>query len=179
MPYEFTHQYDREPADFYVEPEFCSEGLFKKVQFTGLIHDPACGIGTILKIAKIFGYPTSGTDAVARGYGGVKDYLTDKNVYDNIVTNPPYNLGEAFIQHSFSHARHKIATLTRLAFLEGQKRYKSIYLAHPPSLVLVFSTRPSMPPYGQPVGGGKTAYCWIVWDIGQCGHSTQLDWIYK
>lgn len=179
MPYEFTHQYPREAADFYVEPEFCVEALFKAVQFIGSIHDPACGIGTIPEVARAFRYQVTGRDLVDRGYGKVGDFLTDTNSYPNIVTNPPYNLVEPFFHKAYELAAHKIALLTRLAFLEGQKRYHTIYQPYPPSQVLVFSTRPSMPPYGKPVGGGKTAYCWIVWDKDQWQGLTKMRWLLR
>jgi hypothetical protein len=178
MPYEFTQQYPREDKDFYVEPVFCSARLFEKIKFTGTIHDPACGIGTITTIAKGCGYEVSTSDLIARSsLFSSQDYLQDFTIRDNIVTNPPYNLAEEFINHARTLTRYKVAVLARLAFLEGQARYKYLYKPHPPSNVLVFSTRPSMPPYGQPVGGGKTAYCWIIWDQHDFSKITKLDWI--
>src|SRR5438445_6158937 len=148
MPYEFTHQYERNVADFYIDPPECSEELFRKIKFDGHIYDPACGNGTIVKSAIKCGYDAVGSDIIDRGYVYHKlvNYLEDQHEYFNIVTNPPYNLVEEFALHSLQFTINKTALLVRLAFLEGQGRFKRLFSKHPPLLILVFSKRPSMPP---------------------------------
>lgn len=183
MPYEFTDQYNRESHDFYAEPRWCNDELFNHVKFVGQIHDPCCGSGRVLESAKVAGYTVTAADKVRRMYPFQDkeiNFLEDTSVYDNIVCNPPYNLAELFFHHAYEHTRNSIAFLVRLAFLESQYRYKTIFSKFHPQQVLVFSTRPSMPPYGQPVGGGKTAYCWIIWSVSNsvpCPF-TKLDWIF-
>jgi hypothetical protein len=178
MPYEFTQTYERNKQDFYVEPRWAVVALMKSVWFAGAIHDPACGTGTIPKTFAAEGdYTVSGCDKVYRDYGtpGV-NFLEDNNEYDNIVTNPPYELSERFIQHALKVSRQRVAILARIAFLSSQRRFK-LFTETPPEVVIILSRRPSMPPGNLNLvpSGGKTDYCWIVWKRGFEG-PTKLVW---
>ncbi len=157
----------RQSHDWYREPTVCVERLFEAVRFVGQIHDPACGGGNIPRTAARLGYDASGSDIVDRGYGpGCIDFLDDLTPRENIVSNPPYVLAERFVLHGLKVANRRVAMLVRLAFLEGQGRRQRLFVPFPPELVLVHSSRPSMPPGDRPdlqAKGGKTAFCWIVW----------------
>jgi hypothetical protein len=118
------------------------------------------------------------TDLYARGYGelGV-DFLKAKRKADNIVTNPPYNVAEAFVAQGLKLARHKFALLLRLAFLEGANRANTIFLKHPPARVWVFSERITFyMKHAERAGSGTTAYAWFVWDKAAKG-PTELRWL--
>jgi hypothetical protein len=173
------HARERWPADWYIEPAWAVEKLFQAVPFEGAIHDPCAGSGRIPSVAKSFGYTVTAADLHDRGYPGtiVKDYFKDRIRYDNIVSNPPYKLGEEFIHHALEFTRHKIAVIMRLPFLASQGRYNRLYKTHPPSEVLVLSKRPSMPPGGTdiPAKGGTDEYAFLVWDQGYVG-PTILKW---
>ena len=168
----------RENHDWYVEGPECVRSLFNAVQFTGPIHDPCCGGGNIPKVAQDYGYVATGSDLVDRGYGrGGIDFLIDHTPRINIVSNPPYKLGEEFLWHALTVTERKVAVVMRLSFLEGQKRRENLFSKIPPSLVLVLSKRPSMPPGGSdiPAKGGTAAYCWLVYDQEHKG-PTELRW---
>jgi hypothetical protein len=47
-----SHIWKRHADDRYVEPEWCTTALFGVEGFGGLIWDPACGIGSVLKAAR-------------------------------------------------------------------------------------------------------------------------------
>jgi hypothetical protein len=166
MTYEFTDQYDRSDNDWYVEPRWCIERLIENVKFEGVIHDPACGAGKIPKTFNEHGYATTGSDIKDRGYGEIQDFFRDIRIRDNIVTNPPYNLSERFIDCALHITIGRVAILARIAFLNGQKRYRTLYSVHLPEKVIILSQRPSMPPGGRNIipEGGKTDFCWIVWN---------------
>jgi hypothetical protein len=97
-----------------------------------------------------------------------------------VVTNPPFQLAQQFVEHALKMVTGKVAIIQRLAFLEGQRRGK-LFRATPPARVWVFSPRQSMPPGGSdvPAQNGSIAYCWLVWDatvvttLGQ----TRLGWL--
>ena len=166
MTYEFTQQYVRKNDDWYIQPRRCIESLINSVPFEGTIHDPACGSGKIPKTFGEYGFTTTGSDLRNRGFGEQKDFFQDLRIRSNIVSNPPYNLSERFIIHALSVTVGRVAILARVAFLNGQRRYASLYSKYPPETVVILSRRPSMPPAGQniiPVGG-KTDFCWIVWN---------------
>jgi signal transduction histidine kinase len=81
------------------------------VQFTGPIHDPACGEGRIVIAAQRAGYEATGGDLIDRGFGetGV-DFLTDNRPRTTLVFNAPYKQNEAFIPHVLEIASHVIET---------------------------------------------------------------------
>jgi hypothetical protein len=104
------------------------------------------------------------------------DFLKSTRKVDNIVTNPPYNVAEAFVAQGLKLARHKFALLLRLAFLEGANRANTIFLKHPPSRVWIFSERITFYMKGaERAGSGTTAYAWFVWDKHAQG-PTELKW---
>jgi hypothetical protein len=106
------------------------------------------------------------TDLYDRGYGksGV-DFLEARDEVDNVVTNPPYNCAEQFVQTALRITTGKCAFLLRLAFLEGAKRHRTLFSKRPPSRIWIFSERITFYPAGAQVrGSGTTAYAWFVWD---------------
>lgn len=160
----------REVNDWYVEPIWATELLFRALDFVGPIWDPCCGQGNILKAVCSAGNITNGvraTDLVDRGYGDAGiDFLLSSDWAQNIVFNPPYLHAEAFILHALKLASGKVAALVNLKFLASQGRRERLFKPHPPLVVLILSRRPSMPPGGQdiPAKGGTADYCWIVWE---------------
>ena len=172
--------YARADADWYVEPAWVVDALFAVERFEGVIFDPACGGGRIPERAKAAGYEAVGSDIAHRDYGIRADFLRFERGNDavNIVTNPPYSLTEQFVRHALSITTGKVAIITRLAFLESQRRRDGLFREHPPARVWVCSKRPSMPPGGTdvPAKGGSVAYAWFVWDRAHQG-ATTLGWL--
>lgn len=179
--------YARVANDWYVEPPEAVAALFAVERFEGHILDPCCGIGTIPRVARAHGYRAAGSDLVDRGgrmapgtRGGVDFLATRRRPVENIVSNPPYRNAEAFVLRALELARRKVAMLLRLAFLEGQERWRRIYQRLPPARVWVFRERVAMPP-GELLDriereGGKIAYAWFVWERGFAG-TPRLGWI--
>ena len=97
----------------------------------------------------------------------------------DIVTNPPYFCADKFIQHALeiSAPTVKIAMLFRLAFLEGQKRYR-LFKKYPPKRVYVFSKRLNCAKNGEfeKYKSSAIAFAWFVWKVRYTG-STELEWI--
>lgn len=159
----------RNAHDFYSEPAWAVEGLLDVQRFSGGVWDPACGKGTIpcVFVAHGFSHVTA-TDLVSRGFGaGGVDFLRCDNVQggDNIVCNPPFNLAEPFLKTALKLARHKVAFLLRLSWLEGRAR-RWVYDQTPLAAVHPFAARVSMPPGDSDVvaKGGAVAFAWFVWD---------------
>jgi hypothetical protein len=123
------------------------------------------------------GCPVIATDLYDRGYGKAGyDFLRPTRYADNIVTNPPYNSAEGFVRSGVSRSRRKFALLLRLAFLEGAKRYHTIFSKTPPSRVWNFSERITFyPAEAVRKGTGTTAYAWFVWDK-DAPEGTELKW---
>lgn len=175
----------RASNDWYCDPPEAIEALLDVERFAGRSVDPSCGRGTIPKAMVVRGMYCRGTDLVDRGYGdaGVDFFTAAFPGFDNIISNCPYNVAQAYAERALAIARHKVALLLPLTFLEGSKR--AAWLDRSPlARVWVFPWRISMPPGELLVAGavkpegGKKAYAWFVWEHGHRGRP-QLDWLKK
>lgn len=176
--------YRRVDHDWYLEPVEATSALLATERFVGTIYDPACGQGNILKACHQADIVNAyGTDIIYRGgpgRGGV-DFLDAtlpiREQPDNIICNPPFKLATEFAEQALRVARHKVAFIQRLTFLEGQKRSEFLR-SSPLARVYVFANRISMPPGGTDVTpkGGFMAYAWFVWSHDHKGPPT-IDWI--
>lgn len=94
---------------------------------------------------------------------------------DFIITNPPYNLAEAFLRRALREAP-TVALLLRTAFIDTQGRYERVFSVTPPRLVAQFAERcPMHEGRWDPDGDTATAYAWFVWTRGAT--QTELMWI--
>lgn len=169
---------DLDGPDFFPTPAWATHALIDNEQFEGDIWESACGNGAMSDVLETTGNCVISTDLYDRGYGeGGVDFLRPKRRASNIVTNPPYNAAEGFVQSGLRAADRKFALLLRLAFLEGANRQRTIFTDAPPSRVWVFSERITFYPAGAvQKGSGTTAYAWFVWDKDATG-CTELKWL--
>jgi hypothetical protein len=90
---------------------------------------------------------------------------------DWVITNPPFDHAYEFLEQAMRIARRGVAFLVRLAWLESQGRYNSLWTQTPPTVVAVFTERLPMCLGGwDPKLSTATAYAWYVWtrdDQGQ------------
>lgn len=168
---------DLNGPDFFPTPGWATHALIDNERFSGEIWECACGNGAMSEVLQLSGNKIVSSDLYDRGYGeSGHDFLSTNRNSENIITNPPYNAAEGFVNSGLLHARNKFALLLRLAFLEGANRQRSIFTAHPPSRVWVFSERITFYPAGAvQKGSGTTAYAWFVWDK-DAPSSTELKW---
>jgi hypothetical protein len=164
--------------DFYPTPDWATLALVDNEEFHGEIWEPACGDGTMAKVLAEGGHEVFASDLYDRGFGAAGiDFLSSDRVSDNIVTNPPYNSAEGFVEVGLRLAKRKFALLLRLAFLEGANRQRTIFQKNPPARIWVFSERITFYPAGAvQKGSGTTAYAWFVWDQDHAG-PTELKWL--
>jgi hypothetical protein len=163
--------------DYFPTPAWATHALMDNEHFAGDIWECACGDGAMSKVLGSRGNSVRSSDLYDRGFGkaGV-DFNFATTPADNIVTNPPYNSAESFVQAGVKLARSKFALLLRLAFLEGANRAQTIFSECPPSRVWVFSERITFYPAGAvQAGSGTTAYAWFVWDKN-AAPGTELKW---
>lgn len=189
-----AHLWARDPLDHYVEPERVTAQLLAVEGFVGLIHDPCCGIGNVVKACRSAGYHrATGSDLVRRvdasqtWYVGEGDFLAapDVRCMDNVICNPPYFGGkgtEGFIRKALAVAQGKVAVFVDNRFLTGKARAQGLWRDHPPTRVWMISPRPSCPPgsylaAGNKAGNGSSDYVWLVWDLTSPPGSTALGWL--
>jgi hypothetical protein len=171
--------YELAEYEWYVEPVRAVEALLRVETFAGSIHDPACGGGTIPRCASVAGYHATGADIVDRGYGPVRDFLSDTGQYANVVTNPPFKIAVPFALHALARTSGKVAILQRLSWLEGAARHKALFAPGYLRRVWAFSSRISMPPGGTdiPATGGAVAYAWFVFEPTPAPGQVALGWV--
>lgn len=168
---------DLDGPDFFPTPAWATHALIDNERFSGDIWEAACGDGAMSRVLENASRSVLSSDLFDRGFGEIgHDFLEPTRSADNIVTNPPFNAAEGFVQSGITHSRRKFALLLRLAFLEGANRANTIFSRVPPSRVWVFSERITFYPSGAvQKGTGTTAYAWFVWDKDASG-GTELKW---
>lgn len=166
--------------DYFDTPHEAVDALCRVEVFDGPIWEPACGAGAISTALAAHGYSVVSTDLVDRGFGDSRvDFLMElQGCAPNIVTNPPYKLGDEFAEHAVALATGKVCFLMRVAWLAGQRRRK-IFERTKLARVWVFSKR--IPRMHRPGYKGKKVtstidFAWFVWDREHFGPPT-LGWL--
>jgi hypothetical protein len=182
-----SHIWKRQAEDWYQEPNWVSERLFDVEPFDGLIVDPCCGGGNIVRAARSHGLLAVGCDIEDRGFPLEKraDFLLDATACANIVTNPPFNIAPQLVRRALDVAAHKVAIVfptRRLNATAGPKEKRWI-VGLPLRRVHLLTPRPSMPPgevilRGEKPGGGKDDFCWLVFEQGYRGPA-ELKWLHR
>ena len=102
---------DLDGPDFFPTPAWATYALIDNERFDGEVWEPACGDGAMSRVLEdtactpVITAPTCMTG----GYGeaGVEFRDHEGRKADNIVTNPPYNMAEAFVRGGVSASRKK------------------------------------------------------------------------
>lgn len=141
---------ERVKYDFYATPREAIDAILDRVSLTGSILEPAAGQGHISVVLKER-YPHTeivSTDLIQRNekFGihiesGI-DFLTHNyhRQFDNVITNPPFNLAQEFIERALQLANDKVVIFAKIQLLEGNKR-KRMFDTAPLKYVYVFSSR--------------------------------------
>jgi len=166
---------DRKENDFYETPKDAILDLLANQKFEGNIWECACGNGAISNELIKVGYDVYSSDLINRGYGetGI-DFLKANKRFDNIVTNPPFNLATEFTNHALKITNKKVALLCKLSFLEGKRRSKELFSQKKLEKVLIFSRRLGFKK--NDAKGGLMAFAWFIYDKNYNG-LPQIDWI--
>lgn len=170
------HQFrkTKKSDDFFpTEPRFV-DALLAHEKFRGKIFEPACGEGDISDRLRLRSHSVVSSDLFDRGYGQVgRDFLKSKRIIDNIVTNPPFILFDAFFHQAWKLAKHKIAFVSGLPNLaSSQSRARAIWMQFPPTKIIVCLNKMFVR------GSGTSIFnhCWIVWDKKSKIKTTQFVW---
>ena len=174
-------------------PILCDPHLSRRT-----IWEPACGEGHMaLPLLESSGARVVASDIEDRpwadkarrqfiGGGGARipqslDFLTCRNVAvqaDWVITNPPFNLAEAFVDRALKVASVGVAMLVRTSWVEGTGRFDRLFDARPPYLIAQFSERvPMVKGRWDPDASTATAYAWFVWSQDDRIGGTRFTWI--
>jgi len=174
----------RAENDFYATHTDSTKALLEVEEIIYPALEPACGEG---HISKLLDGDVTSSDLIDRGYGNVGfDFLKDVNFFDReyqtVITNPPFNLFQEFVEKALGLAQKKVIMFGKLQALEGQKRATFLQTT-PLKTVYVFKKRQ------QPMRNGKEfdektgkkmsntmAFAWYVWEKGYNGEPV-IRWI--
>lgn len=166
------NSHPREPFNFYPEPPSASDALFRSglIQRGALVYDPACGCGTIPRMAGDAGFFGYGEDVRS-----TRDFLTrtDRLVDGTtVVTNPPYGpkdhrtgglrLEEAFIKKALALGAVEVYALLPLPWMGARTEWlrsqgwTGLFILRPRLSILSFAAMKA----GQWPGGGGKDYAW-------------------
>lgn len=152
---------DRREADFYPTPWQATEALCQAEQLHiegENILEPACGDGAIAEhLKQYYGCKVHATDLHDRGYGkGNIDFITAKksslmprkNKPKRCVTNPPFEIAEAFIRRCMSLNFEYTAFLLKAQYYHAAGR-AALFNEFPPSRIYPLAWRVDF------TGGGR------------------------
>jgi hypothetical protein len=146
-------------ADGFQTPPEAILPLLPYIPEWATVIDPACGKGNIVRAFCSHGYRASGSD-INKG----KDFLQKVVTYstDYIVTNPPYSIKDAWIEHCYELGS-PFALLMPLTALEGQRRqacYKKYGLQ-----VMILPKRISFETPNDKGSSSWFATAWYCWKL--------------
>lgn len=151
--------------DFYPTPPECVTALLPYIaDFPQSIWEPACGDGAIATVLRSGPVDRNviQTDLCPRTkHAGAMDFLLSKNALaPAIITNPPYNLAEAFIRKSFALKINYLALLLKANFWSSYRH--GLFEDFPPSVMMPLTWRPDFTGKGKPF----LEVSWNVWRLG-------------
>jgi hypothetical protein len=179
----------RRELDFYPTPPEVTHALMKFITLPNhsVIWEPACGEGAMVDVLSQYGDSVKDGHFVYDSYGSrghrvIASDIRETNIchkpidflstslpdIDAIITNPPFNLSEAFIRHALSQSP-VVAMLLKSQYWHATKRIK-LFDEFTPSYVLALSWRPDFLFDTRKPGDKKAAptmeVVWTVWIEG-------------
>lgn len=151
----------RRKDDFYPTPPEATHALMRACLpwIDDIVHEPACGDGAMASVIAQYVDDVIATDLVYRGFGlGGMDYLKRPPCADSIITNPPFKLAKAFIEHTLAHDPKFFAVLLKATFWNAADR-ADLLERNPYKLAMPLSWRLDFTG-----GGSPTMDCvWFAW----------------
>lgn len=170
--------------DDFPTPPWATRALIEHVLSDDMRHmsclEPACGKGHMAKVLREYFGRVDASDIAEYGFGKKADFLAYNKTsgqYDWIITNPPFNLAEKFVNLSLDVANRGVAILVRTVFIESVGRYERLFRENPPAFFAQFVERvPMVKGRLDPRASTATGYSWLIWDKGY-RDTPRLIWI--
>lgn len=182
---------DRDPNDFYSTFPDSVKRFLEQYKKDGeslnlLVLEPCAGNGHISKTLEQTGHVVQSWDIVQREFplqkvcDFLKTYPENYPSQIDVLTNPPFKLSIEFIQHSLEIVETgcRVIMFLKVQFLEGLKRYESLYSKGFLRFVYVHVSRQPCALNGEfeKYDAKTQCYCWFVFEKGYKGEC-ELRWI--
>lgn len=166
---------ERRALDFYPTPLPAVRALIPHIKnFSGPVWEPAAGTGHIANVLRKEAHrQVIATDITARD--GFKlfaemDFLTTCQPRGgSIVTNPPFDLAQEFIEHARFLGVSQVALLLKSTFWHAKRRAQ-LFRTWPPSTIYALTWRLDFTGAGRP----HRDCIWCVWEPGNTGTRFEL-----
>jgi hypothetical protein len=155
----------RQERDFYPTPIEVTQALLSVETFEGGIWEPACGNGAMSNVLLAAGYKVISTDIHPLDFGTQADFFNVKpRLVTNIVTNPPFDLAQRFIEHAMLFQPKKLALVLKATYWHAKNRMP-LFEKYPPARIYPMLWRPDFLGKGRPTMEAQ----WCVWDRDHAG----------
>jgi hypothetical protein len=171
--------YERKERDLYETPEWVTHALVPHIHLSsinGLIWEPACGSGQMSRVlqATLRGVIQSDIDS---GVDFLSQSTEDAAAVDAIITNPPYELAQEFIEHALrlmEPVQGIVAMLLRTDFdhAKGRAHLFRDCPAFAKKLVLMKRIVWFEPEPGAKGKSPSFNHAWYIWDWKHEGPAT-------
>lgn len=180
---------DQESLDDFPTPPWATRALIEHVigkerVVDSNVWEPAVNRGFMSRPLQEYFKVVAESDIHDYGQRAICDFLNadhTSGLFNWIITNPPFNKAQQFVEKAQRIANDGVAMLVRTSFLEGVMRYQTMYLKNPPDIVAQFSERvPMIKGRCDKKASTATSYAWLVWYIDphpDVDKQTILKWI--
>lgn len=164
--------YARVSGDAYFTPAWCVEELLRDFKPRGVVWEPACGDGAIVRVLEARDLPYVASDLNDHGCGYDRaDFFSESPlIFNAIITNPPYELAEKFVRRALDLTRKggKVAMLLRNEWDCAKSRMD--LFGHPFAKKLVLTKRPRW--FAEKRASPRHNFSWFIWDWLHSGPPT-------
>ena len=119
-------EWDRPDHEFYPTPPEATEALIRAMPHLAgqKIWECVCGDGRLARVLEYHGCTVIGTDLIDRGYGegGVDFLATHRRRASKAITNPPFTLAQAFIEHAMRLHLEEVWMLLKTDYYQAASR---------------------------------------------------------
>jgi hypothetical protein len=170
-----TSGYARVANEAYWTPAWCTETLLTKIEPRGVVWEPACGNGAIVKVLERRHIPVIRSDITNYGFAcSTVDFLKAglRGDAETIITNPPYDQAESFIRHALNVTETVKGMVAMLLRNEYDCAAGRVDLFDRPEFAkkLVLTKRPKWSDMDK--ASPRHNFAWFIWDWQHKGPAT-------
>lgn len=156
--------YERQERDLYETPEWVTRALIEHLPRAMRVWEPAAGSG---KMADVLYRSGMALDVYSTDIATGVDFLScsNQNTVEAIITNPPYNIAQEFIEHALNltrNARGYVAMLLRTDFDHAKTR-QHLFRDCPQFACKVVLTK-RIVWFDRPGAAPSFNHAWYIWD---------------
>src|SRR5271169_3897321 len=161
--------YEREPRDKYETPSWATEALLPHIpERISNIWEPACGSGKMVRVLEGAGYDVHATD-IEQGQDFLDEDLIPGIRAAAIVTNPPYQFAQEFIERAIGISEY-VAMLLRADYDSARTRQHLFGGCSIFDKKIVLTKRIKW--FEDSNGSPSFNHAWFIWDRRHSGPPT-------